>query len=81
MDKILSLLPHPALYYFTQAHIPRALAADMLKEKAGKFNLKGNSYPDVNTALKAAIVKSGKDDLILVCGSLFLIGEVNTSVH
>jgi len=81
VDKVLSLLPCSANYYFTQAHIPRALTADILKEKAEQFNLKGNSYPDVNTALKAAIVKSGKEDLILVCGSLFLIGEVNTSVH
>ena len=33
IDKVLSLLPHSAHYYFTQAHIPRALAAVTLKEK------------------------------------------------
>jgi dihydrofolate synthase / folylpolyglutamate synthase len=80
VDKVLSLLPHSAHYYFTQAHIPRALAADILKAKAEQFNLKGDSYPDVNTALKDAITKAGKDDLILVCGSLFLIGEVNAPI-
>ena len=41
IDTVLSLLPHSANYYFTQAHIPRALPAETLKEKAGKFNLNG----------------------------------------
>ena len=77
IDKVLSLLPHSANYYFTQAHIPRALPAETLKEKAQKFNLKGKSAPDVNEAIKEAKSKAHKDDLILVCGSVFLVGEVN----
>ena len=32
VDKVLSLLPTTAIYYFTQAQIPRALEADILKE-------------------------------------------------
>jgi dihydrofolate synthase/folylpolyglutamate synthase len=35
IDTVLSLLPHSANYYFTQAHIPRALPAETLKEQAG----------------------------------------------
>lgn len=81
IDTVLSLLPRSANYYFTQAHIPRALPAEMLKEKAGEFNLKGKVIPDVNEAIKEARSKANKDDLILVCGSVFLVGEVNTSVH
>ena len=77
IDTVLSLLPHSANYYFTQAHIPRALPAETLREKAGKFNLKGKSVPGVNEAIKEARSKAHKDDLILVCGSVFLIGEVN----
>ncbi|HEV8269767.1 MAG TPA: Mur ligase family protein, partial [Chitinophagaceae bacterium] len=79
IDTVLSLLPHSANYYFTQAHIPRALPAEALKEKAGEFNLKGKTYPDVNEAIKEAKAKSHKDDLILICGSVFLVGEVNES--
>ena len=45
IDTVLSLLPQSANYYFTQAHIPRALPAETLKEKAGEFNLKGKTYP------------------------------------
>ena len=77
IDTVLSLLPHSANYYFTQAHIPRALQAEMLKEKAGEFNLKGKVILDVNEAIKQARSKAHKDDLILVCGSVFLVGEVN----
>ena len=77
VEKVLSLLPHSAHYYFTQAQIPRALAADVLKAKAKSQNLNGDVYADVNTALKYAKAKAHKDDLILVCGSVFLVGEVD----
>ncbi len=78
VEKILALLPTTAQYYFTQSNIPRALPAKELNEKAAQLNLKGEVYTDVNTAINAAKVNASKDDLILVCGSVFLIGEVNT---
>ncbi|HKC35422.1 MAG TPA: hypothetical protein VKB95_05140, partial [Chitinophagaceae bacterium] len=84
VDKVLSLLPHAAHYYFTQAQIPRALPAEDLKSKAenlrrnpGGHDLKGDIFPEVNAAVKAALARANKDDLILVCGSVFLVGEVN----
>ncbi|MEP6674773.1 MAG: folylpolyglutamate synthase/dihydrofolate synthase family protein [Ferruginibacter sp.] len=76
VEKVLALLPADALYYFTQAQIPRALDAELLKEKAAINNLYGESYPEVNIALKAAMSNAGKQDLVLVCGSVFLVGEV-----
>jgi dihydrofolate synthase/folylpolyglutamate synthase len=75
-EKILALLPKLANYYFTQTNIPRALNAETLKEKAVNFNLDGEIYPDVNAAIRAAKAKALKDDLILICGSIFLVGEV-----
>ena len=77
VDSILKLFPDSAEYYFTHAHIPRALDSETLKQKASRFGLKGRSYDDVNTALHDAFHKAGKDDIILICGSVFLIGEVN----
>ncbi|MDP4262944.1 MAG: folylpolyglutamate synthase/dihydrofolate synthase family protein [Bacteroidota bacterium] len=77
VDNILALLPKTAYYYFTQAAIPRALDAESLLQKAGKHGLEGKKYPDVNTALKEAKAKAGKDDLIIVCGSVYLVGEVD----
>jgi dihydrofolate synthase / folylpolyglutamate synthase len=77
IDKVLSLLPHQAIYYFTQAHTPRAIDAAILKEKAEGYNLKGQVYSDVNDALSVAKDKAHKNDLVIVCGSVFLVGEVN----
>jgi dihydrofolate synthase/folylpolyglutamate synthase len=76
IEKILALLPKLAHYYFTQAHIPRALDAESLMLKAESFGLKGMKYNNVNAALKDAKAKAAKNDLVIVCGSVFLVGEV-----
>lgn len=75
--QVLSLLPRNARYYFTQAQIPRALPAEELKEKAANFSLTGKVYRDVNEALHEALHNVSTDDLIIVCGSIFLVAEVN----
>jgi dihydrofolate synthase/folylpolyglutamate synthase len=77
VETILELFPDSAEYYFTQAHIPRALDAEILRQKAARFNLNGKSFDDVNTALHDAFNNAGQEDMILICGSVFLIGEVN----
>jgi dihydrofolate synthase/folylpolyglutamate synthase len=76
IDQTLSLFPQNASYYFTQAHIPRALDAEILRDKAAAFSLEGHSYPDVNTALNKALEQASAEDLIIVCGSIFLVAEV-----
>lgn len=76
VEKVLSLLPITANYYFTKAQIPRALPEDELEKKARQAGLNGHTYPEVNKALKAALTRAHKDDLVLVCGSVFLVGEV-----
>lgn len=76
-DPVMALLPKNALYYFTQAHIPRALPAAELAHKAKEYGLQGIPYEDVNTALHAAKRAAAKDDLIVVCGSIFLVAEVD----
>lgn len=76
IDNVLSLLPAHATYYFTQAHIPRALDKEALKELAAAKGLQGLAYQDVNIAIKSAKENAGTNDLILVIGSVFLVGEV-----
>ncbi len=73
----LDKLPRQANYYFTQASIPRALPADELKAQAASLGLQGASYLNVNLAIDAARRAAKSSDLILVTGSIFLIGEVN----
>lgn len=80
VEKVLSLLPTDAIYYFTKAHIPRALPEIDLQQKALAFQLNGNCFEHVNTAIADALQHASKDDLVLVCGSVFLVGEVEWSV-
>ena len=77
IENILRHLPKMANYYFTRAQIPRALPEKLLAEQAEKMGLHGPSFPDVKQALEAVLLKVNKKDLILICGSVFLAGEVN----
>jgi len=76
IDEVLSLLPKNAVYYFTKASIPRALNEVLLKEKATKFQLNGDTYENVSEALLAAKMNADKSDLIFVGGSTFVVAEV-----
>ncbi len=80
IERMLALLPKSAVYYFTKAQIPRALPEDELMETAGKLNLQGDSFPDVNKALEFALQHAHPDDLVIVCGSVFLVGEVDAPI-
>lgn len=73
---VLSLLPKYAHYYFTKAQIPRALPEDELAKKAGEFGLNGHTFPTIPAAVQQAINQAHEEDMILVCGSVFVVGEV-----
>ena len=77
VSKILSILPKDARYYFSNAHIERAMPHNILLEKAKAFELNGESFDDVNNAIKAAKLNAKASDIIIVCGSVFLVAEVD----
>lgn len=76
ITSMLNLLPKDAIYYFCNAQIPRALPAEELKAKASEFGLKGNAYPSVADALKAAKRDASENDFIFVGGSNFTVAEI-----
>lgn len=76
LSKVLTLLPKDANYYFTAAHIPRAIPSNELMMKATELGLQGFHFEDVNEAIRAAKNSAIQNDLIIVCGSVFLVGEV-----
>lgn len=76
-SRLLMMLPLNATFYFTMAGIERALPAEDLKEMAAACGHNGNAYPNVNAAIDAALSSAGEEDLIVVCGSIFLVGEIN----
>lgn len=75
-DEVLSLLPKQATYYFCQAAVPRALDAEVLKDKAFKQGLNGSVYPSVMHAYRSALNNAGANDLVFVGGSTFVVAEV-----
>jgi dihydrofolate synthase/folylpolyglutamate synthase len=77
IEKVLLLLPKTATYYFTQAQLPRALPAQELATRANEIGLKGTVFNSVNNAIQEAQKNARANDLIVVCGSLFIIGEVD----
>lgn len=77
VETVLALLPKAANYYFTQAHIPRAMDGAALQAKAAAIHLVGNCFNNVNDAIQAARNNAQEQDIIIVCGSVFLVGEVN----
>ncbi len=75
VDKVLAMLPQNAIYYFCKANIPRALDVLELEEKAGKFNLVGNVFNDVPSALNSAKNNAQIDDMIFIGGSTFIVAD------
>jgi len=76
IDGVLSLLPRNAHYYFTRAQIPRALPEAELAAQANAIGLQGRSYPTVAEALADAKAHARPRDLVVVCGSVFVVAEV-----
>ena len=76
INAVLELLPKDATYYFTKAQIERAMQEKDLQSLAIHHQLQGNSFSEVNIAINTAMQMASANDLILVCGSVFLVGEV-----
>jgi dihydrofolate synthase/folylpolyglutamate synthase len=76
ISKVLAMLPTNAIYYFCKPDIPRGLEAESLKQKAESMELRGEAYSSVPAALKAAQAIAGKNDLVFVGGSTFVVAEV-----
>jgi dihydrofolate synthase/folylpolyglutamate synthase len=75
LGSVLPLFPKEAFYYFTKASVPRALNEVILKTEAEKFELFGESFPDVASALGCARKKAKPSDMIFIGGSTFIVAE------
>ncbi len=72
----LKYLPKTASYYFTKPDTPRAMPEGSIAEMAAGTGLQGRTFENVNEALQNVLTHAHEDDLVLICGSVFLIGEV-----
>lgn len=75
VQKIVSLMPKNARYYFTMANIPRSLPYQQLLLTASALGLKGQGYPTVKEALESAKRNASVNDIIFVGGSTFIVAE------
>lgn len=76
LDRVLPLFPLNAKYYFAKADVPRGMDAETLKVRFGHKGCKGQAYSSVIQAFKEALCHAEPTDLVLVCGSIFVVGEV-----
>ena len=75
INKILSMLPTNAQYYFTKASIPRALHEQELQQMALKVGLRGEAYSTVKDAVKDAQNNAAPTDFIYIGGSTFVVAD------
>ena len=76
LEKILSLLPKNAYYYFCKPNIPRGLCEKELLKMSQKFSINGNCFNSSSVALEKANEKANESDIIFVGGSTFLVAEL-----
>lgn len=78
---ILRLLPADAVYYITNADIPRALPAGNLREECLKAGFDGRVVCPVSEAYKASLADAGSDDVIYIGGSTFVVADLLRDVN
>lgn len=76
VKKVLQILPPDAHYYFTQSDVPRSLSSEDLQRMAGEAGVSGGAFKNVNLAIDEARKNAKSSDLILVCGSTFVVAEI-----
>jgi len=65
----------------TRPDTPRALDPEVLAQEVGKYSQVTLVEPDIGKALDAALAKATADDVVLCCGSLYLVGPARTHLR
>jgi dihydrofolate synthase/folylpolyglutamate synthase len=80
VDEITGILfPLAQEVIFTEAQTPRAISAGQLAEMAGHYAAHHFVIPVAEDALALALGKAGPEDVILVTGSLYLVGQLRSA--
>ncbi|MDE6018808.1 MAG: bifunctional folylpolyglutamate synthase/dihydrofolate synthase [Muribaculaceae bacterium] len=78
IDEIIGLLPEDAVYYLTQANIPRALPKEELRIKFREHGIEAATYSTPKQAAEAALKDSSVNDVIYIGGSTFIVADYLT---
>lgn len=75
VSQMLEIIPEGHHYYYTNAHIPRAMPHHELAVAGAEAGLKGISFDNINDAIAEARNHAAAEDVIIVCGSFYILGE------
>lgn len=78
INSVLSMLPQNAIFYWTQASSKRAIKAAKVAELAQQHNLTGRIFETVQDAYNAAMSDAGKNDMIFIGGSSYIVADLLT---
>jgi dihydrofolate synthase / folylpolyglutamate synthase len=80
VDEVTGILfPLAQEVIFTEAQTPRAISAGQLAEMAGHYAAHYSVIPKAEDALSLALNKARPEDVILVTGSLYLVGQLRSA--
>jgi len=74
ISTLLNSLPKAEIYYFTKSSNDRSIDPEILKTKFNKDN--SRVYGDYKEAFEEAKKEAKKEDMVLITGSAFLIGDI-----
>ena len=77
IDEIFDQFPKEAQYYLTTGNNSRLMNLKSLAEIGEKYRLEKREFLNVNLALTFVKSIADKDDVILITGSTFIIGEID----
>lgn len=79
VEKMVEVItPSANKVYTLEPNSIRAEKAETLKEIIKKYNDNVESFEDYNKAIEDVLSKANEKDLILVCGSLYMIGSIRS---
>ena len=79
IQSVLSLFPSNTCFTWTQAKVVRAMDAKLLKATASKLGYTGKAYTSAEEGYNTVKTMLSSEDIMLVCGSVFLVAEVLVS--
>lgn len=75
VDHILPMFPREAIYYVTQAQIPRAMHWEEVLSRTKSLGLTSYGYSIVKDAISAAKSDAKEEDIIYIGGSTFIVAD------
>ncbi|MDQ1408701.1 MAG: dihydrofolate synthase / folylpolyglutamate synthase [Acidobacteriaceae bacterium] len=70
------LFPLAAEVVFSEPRTPRSISASQLAEIAGYHAPHSETIPDAEKALDHVLAKAQPEDVVFICGSLYLVGQL-----